>query len=144
MTNLKSSYLAFVLDKESSAKLLSSFELKYPRKYGHHITLAFNPIEADLEEWVPGSKTTASVYAIGSNELAQAVLVSITDSNGANKLVRRDKKNLHVTLSVSTTGAPSDSNKIADNSFNRVAPLKITGEIKLIPKRHPVYIPSKL
>lgn len=142
--NLKEFYLAMVLDHPSSTKLLASFELKHPRKYGHHVTLAFNPTEADLEDWVPGTKTRASVYSIGTSELAQAVLVSVVDSHGIHHLVRRDKKNLHVTLTVSSAGSPADSNKIADNSFNRVDALKLTGEIKLIPKRQTVYTTDKL
>lgn len=135
MTDLKNFYLALALDPASTVLLLGKFKQEHPRRYAHHVTLAFNPVAYDLADWAPGSKATATVYEHGFDKLAQAVRVTMTSSHGHEEALRADGRHLHVTITVAAAGSPADSNKIPEANFVRVSPFALSGEVKLIPKR---------
>lgn len=120
-------YLAIELTEPSRSALLKAQPPMHERVIAHHVTLAFNPTERDLQAFPEGREIKLTVYASGADEKAQAVRVML-DENA----LRPDGKHYHITVSVSKLGKPVDSNKI--EFFMPLQAYELTGVVKLIQK----------
>lgn len=131
---LKSSYLAIELTDESRARLLANVAPLYDKVIAHHVTIAFTPTTQDLNRFPVDELIKMTVNSDGDDEKAQCVRVTLHSRHG--KLTQRpDGAHYHVTISVSPTGKPKDSNGIPDRRFQfLLCPFELTGIVKLLPK----------
>ncbi len=118
-------YFGVFLDDESRERLLSKFDIPEGwREYADHMTIVFNnkseKAEALAEKCAEslGELVTLTVTHIGMSGKALAVLVTGCESN--NDIP-------HITIAVSPTGKPVDSNLITD--LEKIDEFTVSGTI---------------
>jgi len=125
--DLGKKYLAFVLDKKSHDKLVSSFPPSFDTVFCHHITIKFNGLDLeDVEKFV--DITRASVVGYIADEALEALVVNLGSTTK-----RDDGSIYHITHSL-TKGKrkPVDSNKLLKSKdYVPVPHIAISGEVKL-------------
>lgn len=121
-------YLAFVLDASSRARLLAELSPKFAKVIAHHVTLV-PPTEAEKARrmMLQHAGQEHEVLAINrySGEHIEAVGVTF---NGEKK--RHDGSFYHVTLSLEEPAKPKDSNKLTRPTLLS-QPIKLTGTVQL-------------
>lgn len=128
--NLKKHYLAFVLDATSHAAMVAAYPPKFAKVYAHHVTLAFNPTEADVAKFTGVDHVTVIDHVVDHVRRVECAVVEV---NGTSR--RPDGKTFHVTLSLTPPAKPVDSNAaIDDRTVARDPSLVLTGMVQLVPK----------
>jgi hypothetical protein len=127
-------YLAFVLDAASRAKLLNEVPAMFERVIAHHVTLIFPKTEEEKAEMrrvylsltsISGTKPTVKVINHYVGEHIHAVGVKV---NGGT--ARNNGGFYHVTVSLESPAKPVDSNKLV--SPTALEPFELTGTVQLV------------
>lgn len=125
-------YLAFVLDAPSRARLLEELSPKFTKVVAHHVTLVF-PTSADeaakarrLLLQLAGQEHDVEVISHYVGEHIEAVGVTF---NGVRK--RPNGGFYHVTLSLEPPAKPKDSNTLTNPALLS-KPFKLTGAVQLV------------
>jgi hypothetical protein len=130
--NIKSKYLAFIVDPSSREMLLQKFPPKYPRVICGHITVEFNVNDANyasLKEAYEGAKANVIGYATDG----QGVEALVVNVNGSTN--RPSGGTFHITLSLAEGRKPVESNKIIQsNGFEPVSLIPINVVLSLLNK----------
>lgn len=125
-------YLAFVLDEPSRAKLLAQLPPKFKTVVAHHVTLLFpkTPVEEAkarrLMLQLAGQEHDVKVINHYVGEHIEAVGVTF---NGETR--RPNGGFYHVTLSLEAPAKPKDSNGLTDPTV-LTKPVNLTGTVQLI------------
>lgn len=125
-------YLAFVLDEPSRAKLLASVPPKFKTVVAHHVTILFpkTPIEEAkarrLMLQLAGQEHEVKAVSHYTGEHIEALGVTF---NGEKK--RPNGGFYHVTLSLEAPAKPKDSNSLT-NPTALPKPFNLTGTIQLV------------
>lgn len=124
-------YLAFILDKESRARLLQAVPARFSNVIAHHVTLLFPKTEAQnatmrrMMLQLAGQEHDVEVISEYVGEHIHAVGVTF---NGDKK--RPTGGFYHVTVSLEAPAKPKDSNDLKNPS--PVTPFKLTGTVQLV------------
>lgn len=126
------SYLAFVLDDASRARLLQAVPARFPKVIAHHVTMIFpkQPKDAALLEQMLKYHTAnlPEVHAVCHYQGPDIHAVGVT-FNGLRK--RPDGSFYHVTVSLRPPAKPADSNKLSNPT--EISHFALTGSVQLLP-----------
>lgn len=124
-------YLAFVLDERSRAKLLQELPPSFAKVIAHHVTIIFPKTSEEQAEMrrlyrqLLDQEHDVQVNSYYKGEHIEAAGVTF---NGDTK--RPTGGFYHVTLSLEAPAKPVDSNKLT--SPQRIKPFELTGKVKLV------------
>lgn len=133
--DLNQFYLAFVLDEATQRGLKALFPPKHSKVVCHHVTIAFNICEIDLEMVLADSDPDIRITGYGEVDGVEAF--SVTYNGFKNRL---DGKRYHITHSIEPPRKPVDSNLIQEFAPIKQRTLeaydlpKLGGCIKLVKK----------
>lgn len=125
-------YLAFVIDAASRARLLEAFPPKFAKVIAHHVTLVFPTSETEAAKarrmmlQLGGQEHDVEVIGHYVGEHIEAAGVTF---NGSKK--RPNGGFYHVTLSLEPPAKPKDSNTLT-NPTPLSHPFKLTGTVQLV------------
>jgi hypothetical protein len=127
-------YLAFVLSKESRAKLIELCPPSFERTICHHVTIAFNLDENLFDKLIDVISRNPKVVATGylsNGKNLECFAVSI--NNAHRSLI--NGQHYHVTHSLQSPAKPVDSNKLVMGTDPlQLIQVDLTGTLEMIKK----------
>lgn len=93
LSEVRSGYTAYVLDKRNRAELLAQFEPRYPDVIAHHITYEFG-----VPESKPLPEQPQSLKIVGRVDDGKGVEALVVEVDGDTQ--RPDGKTFHITWSI--------------------------------------------
>ena len=128
-------YLAYVLEEEASKSLQTFFPSEHPIKKYHHITIAYDIGEKDIERLQKLVDSDPAFEAVAW-QLTDIVDVCTVFVNGRHMVT--DSGLTHLTLAYQEGGQSSDSNKLFKGEIECVSHIPISviliGHFELIEK----------
>lgn len=107
------------LTDQAKAKLAKRVPALFPQKSGDHVTVAFEPTEAEVNKFPKGKRVTLTVTHVLANDRVQAVRVVGVETRLGTP---------HVTISWATGASPVEANDLMRQAGTPLQPwLKLEG-----------------
>jgi|GEM_PF-2440754 len=128
-------YIGIFLTPQSRRALLRTYPPVHPTVYADHVTVIYDPTDADLEKVELGEIVTVKPVAHLEDEKAQVLRVSIPSY-----LARLTNRVPHITISTARGVAPVYAGELAKSHHTMIAPKpgNYTGIVDVDKRSHPV------
>ena len=122
-------YIGIFLPIGSVTKLKDHLPPEHSELQYHHVTLKFNPSEAEVESIKAklGNKVDITITGVASDDKCQAAVVKLSDSDLEKKFGHG--KVLHITLSHTANTKPVYSNTLLQHGFSHTPTFTISGNL---------------